>query len=121
MVAALWVLAGAALGLLSLIVLWIMYLAVMALQRARDAGALSPFAMRAGQALLAVGIVWDVLCNLLPVTVIFMELPREATVSARLRRLVRGPDGWRRRLAVWYAAVLLNPFSPGGPHIEIPQ
>lgn len=121
MIAVWWVLAAAGLGLLSLAVLWVMYLAVMALQRARDAGVLSPFAMRAGKALLAAGIVWDVLCNLLPVTVIFMEWPREATVSSRLRRLVRAPDGWRRRLATWYAVVLLNPFSPGGPHIEIPQ
>lgn len=121
MICALWALAAAGLGLLSLAVLWVMYLAVMALQRARDAGVLSPFATRAGQALLAVGTVWDALCNLLPVTVIFVEWPREATVSARLRRLVQSPPGWRRRLAVWYAVVLLNPFSPGGPHIEIPQ
>lgn len=117
----LWVLTGAAVGMLALAILWVMYLAVMALQRARDAGLLPPFALRAGKALLAVGLVWDILCNIVPATIIFLELPREATVSARLRRLVLVPDGWRKRLAAWCAITLLNPFSPGGPHINIPQ
>lgn len=104
---------------LALVVLWLLYLAVMALQRARDAGALSHFATTAGMALMYFGLAWDVLCNLLVVTVIFVEVPRELTVSARLRRLVKGKEGWRKQLAIWYAVTLLNPFSPGGPHIPI--
>jgi hypothetical protein len=108
----------AVLGILSLAVLWVLYLAVMALQRAREAGQLAPFAFKAGQVLLYFGLLWDVLCNLIIVSIMFCEVPREATVSARLRRLVHGPDGWRRRLATWYAVVLLNPFSPS-PHIRL--
>jgi hypothetical protein len=122
MSAALWaagLLLVTVLGILSLAVLWVLYLAVMALQRTRDAGQLAPFAFRAGQMLLYFGLVWDVLCNLVIVSIMFCEVPREATVSERLRRLVRGPDGWRRRLATWYAVVLLNPFSPNGPHIPV--
>ena len=105
-------------GFCSLYLLWWLYLAVMNLKQAQDAGTLSRPAYLLGLPLLGIGYVVDFFCNVAPTTVIFLEPPREYTVSERLRRLVKG-NGWRKTLATWFAAKLLNPFSPGGPHIEL--
>jgi hypothetical protein len=76
-----------------------------------------------GEGIAAFGLVWDVLCNILAATVVFLEPPREITVSARLRRLVMGdPTALRTRLAIWFARVLMNPFcKPDSPHIPLPS
>lgn len=107
----------------ALFLLWAMFVIVMTMEQLRDAGRLSPFMVTVGESIAAFGLVWDVLCNVLVATVIFLEPPFEATISARLRRLVRGdPTKWRTRLAIWFATVLMNPFCPTTePHIPFPQ
>lgn len=67
--------------------------------------------------LLYVGLFWDILCNILVVTFIFLEFPRELTVSSRLTRLARKESGWKRNLARWFADNMLNPFCQE-PHIK---
>jgi uncharacterized membrane protein YhaH (DUF805 family) len=80
-------------GLAATYLLWIFYLAVMALKRARDAGQLSPLAFALGVLVLKVGLVLDVLVNVLVMTVVLVEPPREWLVTTRLavqvRQLVR--------------------------------
>ncbi len=44
------------------------------------------------------------------------ELPRETTVTARLKRH-KYATGWRGRVARWVAAHLLDAFDPDGKHI----
>lgn len=97
-----------------------MYVIVMALDRAHDEGKLAPASVVIGYAFMYFCLVWDVLCNVFIASLIFLELPREATISQRLRRLVKLPAGWRKTLAIWFATHLLNPFSNGGPHVDIP-
>lgn len=106
-------------GIGALAICEILYIVVMGLERARDEGKLSPACVKAGMAFMYASLLWDVLCNLFVVSFVFLELPREATVSQRLRRLVQQTPGWRRSLATWFAVNLLNPFSNGGPHITL--
>jgi hypothetical protein len=49
-------------------------------------------------------------------TVLFLEIPRETTVTARLKRHNRTGSGWRQRLAAWFEP-LIDPYDPSGDHI----
>jgi hypothetical protein len=106
-----------------LFALWVMFVVVMTMDQLRDAGRLVPGMIRFGESFASVGLVLDVYCNLIPSSVVFFEPPTEATVSARLRRLVVGEPSLRRtRLARWFAVTLMNPFCPPDrPHIPIPD
>jgi hypothetical protein len=98
--------------------LWLFYLAVMSLARARDAGAISIVAYRLGLPVLYFGLVLDVATNVLFASVLFLEFPHEWTVSARLTRLAGPGIGWRSSLARWIGTNLLNDFDTRGPHIR---
>lgn len=104
---------------LAIIVTWIQYLAIMNLQRARDAGTLPRVAYIVGQPLLYIGLLCDMLLNVVWITIMFgFDPPREFLVTQRLERYKHGPDGWRKRLAAWWAVNLLDPFDPKGIHVE---
>jgi predicted transporter len=103
-------------ALSSIYALWIFYLAVMNLKRAKDAGLLSKTAMILGYPVLIVGYVLDCFVNVTVMTVVLMELPRETTVTSRLKRHNKDSKGWRKAVAVW-AEPLLDPFDPSGDHI----
>lgn len=109
---AMWVLAGVA----AFWLLWVLFLAVMNLQQAKDAGQLTGFAWYAGHTVLAVGLVVDFLVQVTVATVLWLELPRELTVSERVARLVTSGSGYRQRLAVWFRVTLLKPFDRSGGH-----
>jgi len=111
-------LVAAACGFASFYVLWVLYLAVMNLQRARDAGTLGRAAYCLGLPLLYLGLLVDFLVNVLPVSVLFLELPREMLVTQRLTRHANDVDGWRKRLAIWFAYNLLDTFDPSGKHVK---
>jgi hypothetical protein len=96
--------------------LWIFYLAVMNLQRVRDMGKLGTVAKVFGYPVLLVGYALDVLVNVTLMTVLFLEIPRETTVTARLKRHNRTGSGWRQRLAAWFEP-LIDPYDPSGDHI----
>lgn len=107
---------GLAQGLLWTYVLWGMYVLVMGLKRARDAGTLTPVAHALGLPILVVGYALDFAVNVTVCTVLLAELPRETTVTARLKRH-KNADNWRGRIARWVAAHLLDAFDPDGRHI----
>lgn len=96
--------------------LWIFYLAVMSLKRARDAGLLTRTANAFGLPVLVIGLVLDFLANVLVLTVLLFELPREGTVTSRLKRHNATSTGWRKAVAAW-AEPLLDPYDPTGDHI----
>jgi hypothetical protein len=96
--------------------LWLFYLAVMNLDRARRAGTLSKPALVCGYPILIVGLLVDLVCNIL-LTVPFLDLPRETTVTYRLKRYAAGPDGWRKRFTLWFADDMLDDFDPTGKHV----
>lgn len=107
---------GLAQGLLWTYVLWGMYVLVMGLKRARDAGTLTPVAHALGLPILVAGYVLDFAVNVTVCTVLLAELPRETTVTARLKRH-KNADNWRGRITRWVAAHLLDAFDPDGRHI----
>lgn len=61
-----------------------------------------------------VALVMDVIFNLIPATVIFIDLPKEALFTQRLDRYEAEDAGWRYKLALWICKNLLNPFQQGG-------
>lgn len=105
------------LGFALIYVLWLFYLAVMNLKRANDAGTLTNTAYYLGLPILIVGYTLDVIANILPVSVLFLEFPRELVVTARLSRHISG-EGWRSDLAKWFCRNLLDQFDPSGCHCK---
>ena len=103
-------------GFLCLYFLWIFYLAVMTLKRARDANLLTKTAKTFGIPVLVVGLLLDFLANVFVMTAMLLELPRETTVTARLKRHNKESTGWRLAIVKW-AEPLLDPFDPSGDHI----
>lgn len=99
-----------------LYLLWIFYLAVMTLKRARDANLLTKTVKALGIPVLVVGLILDFLANVFVMTVMLLELPKETTVTARLKRHNKESTGWRLSIVKW-AEPLLDPFDPSGDHI----
>lgn len=106
----------AAFSLLALWSLWVLFLATMNLKQSNDAGQLKGFALWAGYTVLAVGLVVDLIVQITVATVLWLELPRELTVSERVARLCREGHGWRLGLALWFRHALLAPFDRSGGH-----
>ena len=103
-------------GFLLLYALWVFFLAVMSLKRAKDAGTLTFWNKVFGYPVLFVGLLLDFLANTLVLTVLLLELPREGTVTSRLKRHNTAGTGWRKAGAAW-AEPLLDPYDPSGDHI----
>ena len=103
-------------NLACLYLLWVFYLAVMSLKRARDAGTLSKLALALGYPVLIVGWILDFIGNVIPMSIILMELPREMTITARLKRHHKSESGYRKAVAD-LAETILDAFDPSGNHI----
>lgn len=103
-------------GFLLLWALWVFFLAVMTLKRAKDAGLLGFWSKVFGYPVLFIGLALDFLANVLVLSILLFELPREGTVTSRLKRHNATSTGWRKAVAVW-AEPLLDPFDPSGDHI----
>lgn len=99
-------------------ILWIAYLAIMNLKKARDENTLTKFTYYFSFPLLFMGYLLDIIINFLVGTVVFVDLPREFTLSSRLSRYVDDqPKSWRADVAKVLAKNLLDPFDPDGKHI----
>lgn len=96
--------------------LWIFYLAVMNLKRVKAEGKLSKFANALGTPVLIVGLILDFIVNVFVFSLILLELPKEITVTARLRRHNKESANWRKSVTTWIEP-LLDPFDPSGDHI----
>jgi hypothetical protein len=102
-------------SLCSIYLLWLAFICVMGLKRAKDAGLLSKTAMALGYPVLIVGYLLDCFVNVFVMTLLLLELPRETTVTSRLKRHNKG-TGWRKAVSAW-AEPLLDPYDPSGDHI----
>lgn len=97
--------------------LWAHYVLIMALWRAKREGTLAPVAKVLGYPPLLVGVILDVLCNIVVCTVLLLELPREWLVTDRLKRH-KARGGWRGRISSWVCTHLLDAFDPSGCHCD---
>ena len=102
-----------------LYLLWVLYLAAQALNRARVDGTWRLPARVLGWPVILVTVLLDITINWTLATVVFMDRAREPTLSQRLSRYLAG-DGWRRAWAAWIGANLLDPFDPSGSHLRRP-
>lgn len=96
---------------------WVLYLAVMALYRAKREGTLTKWTRALGYPVLAVGLVLDAFLNATLLSIIFLEPPREWTMTARLKRHARHDDKRRCRAIVQWFRQFVDPFDPSGKHI----
>lgn len=91
--------------------LWLLFLAVMALQW-RWCELTKPVRVLASPAVV-VAVLLDVLFNFTIGTVLFLDLPRQWTFSQRIGAYKRRAD-WRAPLSYWICDNLLDPFEAGG-------
>lgn len=103
-------------GLLSFWVLWVLFLAVMNLQEAKDSNTLPRPILIPAYITLWVGLIVDLFVQLTFATIIWLELPRELTVSGRVARLIESGGGYRKNLAIWFRNNMLKPFDRSGGH-----
>lgn len=103
-------------GLAAFYELWILYVFVMALKRAKQAGLLSKTAIFFGTPVLITGYLLDAFVNVCVMTLVLLEIPEELTVTARLKRHIRESIDWRLSVARWFIP-LLDPYDPSGHHI----
>jgi hypothetical protein len=96
--------------------LYVFYAAVMNIKRVRDAGKLTWVGKTLGYPTLVIGLVLDLFVNLTLMTIVLLELPRELTVTARLKRHHKESTGWRLAVVKFFEPVL-DPLDPSGDHI----
>lgn len=105
------------LSVVGIYVTWVLYLCIMTLARARNDGKLPTVAYRLAYPILLVGYLVDFLLNVIVVTLILAELPRELLVSARLSRHIKTEGtGWRKSVSTWVCKNLLDWADPKGCH-----
>jgi hypothetical protein len=88
----------------------------MNLKRVKDAGLLHRKALILGTPVLILGLLVDALVNWFVMTLVLLEMPKESTVTARLKRHNRDSGGWRKAVVLWMEP-LLDPFDPSGDHV----
>lgn len=76
--------------------------------------------------LIASTLVLDVILNIIVGTILFLDLPKELLLTARLQRYVTEPGAswsdlgakpsWRAKLAKFICKHLLDPYDPKGCH-----
>lgn len=96
--------------------LWGMFVICMALKRVRDEGKLTIAMKVFGYPFLFVGLAVDLFVNVFIGSVLFLELPREYTLSSRLWRHSTMGHGYRRAVALWLRINLLDAIDPSGVH-----
>lgn len=96
--------------------LYVFYCAVMNIKRVKDMGKLTPLGYAFGYPTLFIGLFLDLLCNVFVMTFILLELPKETTVTARLKRHHATSVGWRLAVVKFFEPVL-DPLDPSGDHI----
>jgi hypothetical protein len=97
-------------------VLWIFFVAAMRLKQVRDAGKLTTAMKAFGYPAIAIGLLIDLLVNVVLGSAVFLELPREYTLSARLWRHSTEGTGYRQKVALWLRVNLLDAIDPSGIH-----
>lgn len=97
-------------------VLWTLYLAVMSLASARNSGRLPVWAKRLGYPILVAGYLLDFLANMVVLSIVMMEIPKELLVTSRLSRHIKAGDGYRNKVAKWICHNMLDFADPKGCH-----
>lgn len=92
---------------------WGAYLSVMNLMRVKET--MTWETKLFAYPLAFVGVLSDFIYNVIIGTVLFLELPREWLLTARLKRHLNDND-FQGSIARWLCRHLLDPFDPKGTH-----
>jgi hypothetical protein len=95
---------------------WLLYVLVMGFYRAHLQKRLKGLPLIMALPFVALGFLFDVVCNYTIAAMVFFDLPRERLVTDRLKRYIATEKGWRYRLADAICTRLLDPFDPSGNH-----
>lgn len=95
--------------------LWVLYLAVMNLKRAKMNGTLNLQTKILGYPLVWFAYFIDFTCNII-ISFVLLDPPKETTVTEHLKRIKATETGWRLSIAKWFETIL-NQFDPEGNHI----
>jgi len=95
--------------------LYVFYAAVMNLQRVHEAGKLTFTGKLLAYPTLVIGFTLDLLVNIFVFSIVLLEIPKELTVTARLRRH-QSSKGWRLMVVKFFEPIL-DPLDPSGDHI----
>jgi hypothetical protein len=95
---------------------WALYVFTMGVYRAKLDGRLKGLNLVFAFPIALLAVIVDFLFNMTLATVVFLELPRELLVTARLQRYMAGPATWRRSIAVYTCDSVLDIFDPAGNH-----
>jgi hypothetical protein len=96
--------------------LYVWYAAVMNIKRVRDMGKLTILGKVFGYPTLVIGLILDLLVNWFVMSIILLEIPRELTVTSRLKRHHKESTGYRLAVVKFFEPVL-DPLDPSGDHI----
>ena len=107
----------AALIFLDLYLFFILYVASMGMVRAHKEGKLNSILWVLCVPFVALSWVIDVIHNITLFTLLYLEFPRELTVTERLKRHV-SEHTFRGKLSRWIAETVLNPFDYSGNHVD---
>lgn len=102
--------------LLLIYALYIYFCALTNLQRVYQANKLTLLGKCFAYPSVVIGVGIDVIVNTFIATVVFMEFPKEWTLSMRLKRYLETGSGYRLAVAKWIEPVL-DPLDPSGDHI----
>jgi len=97
-------------------VLWVIYAAMMRLRQVRDAGKLTIAMKVLGYPVLFFGLFIDFMLNAIPGSILFLEFPREMTLSKRLWRHSQESTGYKQKVAEVIRVNLLDSIDPSGLH-----
>lgn len=93
--------------------MWLQYLAVMNLKENR--GKLTTTAKLWAYPMLLVGVLSDIMFNLVIGTVVYIELPQQLLFTSRCN-LHLSDAGWRGSVARWFCRNFMDPYDPDGSH-----
>ena len=98
--------------------LWVLYIAMMNIKRVSDADSMPVRVKLLVYPTMVVFELVEFVANVIILTVLMWDWPKEIRVSDRLRRYWRNPEkyGWRVYI-VKFLKPMLDPFDPAGPHI----
>jgi hypothetical protein len=96
--------------------LYVWYAAVMNIKRVKDMGKLTTLGKVFGYPTLVIGLILDLLVNWFVMSIILLEVPRELTVTSRLKRHHKESTGYRLAVVKFFEPVL-DPLDPSGDHI----
>jgi hypothetical protein len=95
---------------------WLLYLVVMGVYRAHLSKRLQPVALILLLPVVLLGVIVDIVSNLILAPILFLDLPKELLVTSRLIRYRNYDSGWRNKVANYICSNLLDVFDPNNQH-----